>query len=258
MTLAFDTGWLLATLLLSARVAGATALAPVLGPTQIPRTARVMLAVTLGAMLVSALPSVTTDAAAIDSAAMLSAAMLVELFIGASLSLGFLVAYAATQVAGRTLDIQMGFSAGAALNPATQTMSPILGTLFGMVAIAVFLALDGHHVLIKALALSAERAPPGTFTYSPDWEALVRHTGVMFTFGLALAAPVMLALLIADIALAVFARSMPMLNVFVLSFTVKIVLGLTGLAASIRLADGVLTSLFGTVFGYWENVAGTG
>jgi flagellar biosynthetic protein FliR len=136
-------------------------------------------------------------------------------------------------------------------------MSPIIGTLFGMVAIAVFLGMDGHHVLVKALALSAQSAPPGSFAYMPDWAALLRQSGVMFTFGLALAAPVMLGLLLADLALAVFARSMPQLNVFVLSFTVKVVLGVTGLAASIRLADGVLAALFGTTYAFWEGVAGT-
>jgi flagellar biosynthesis protein FliR len=49
---------------------------------------------------------------------------------------------------------------------------------------------------------------------------------------------------------------MPQLNVFVLSFSVKVVLGLTGLAASIRLADGLLGALFDTTFGFWENIAG--
>jgi flagellar biosynthetic protein FliR len=117
--------------------------------------------------------------------------------------------------------------------------------------------MDGHHVLIKALALSAQTAPPAAFNYTQDWAALIRQSGVMFTFGLALAAPVMLALLLADLALAILARSMPLLNVFVLSFTVKIVLGITGLAASIRLAESLLTSLFGTTFAYWETVAGT-
>ena len=66
----------------------------------------------------------------------------------------------------------------------------------------------------------------------------------MFTFGLALAAPVMLSLLLADIALAVMARSMPQLNVFVLSFSVKIVLGLIGLAVSVKFAGAMLTTLF--------------
>ena len=74
-------------------------------------------------------------------------------------------------------------------------------------------------------------------------------------FGAALAAPVMLALLLTDVAMAVLARSMPLLNVFVLSFSVKIVLGLTGLAASIKLAEPLLRALYGTTFEYWERAA---
>ncbi|MEJ1964209.1 MAG: flagellar biosynthetic protein FliR [Gammaproteobacteria bacterium] len=256
MSLHVDTAWLLTTLLLSLRVAAATMLAPVLGPAQIPASARVVFAMTLAVLLVATLPATGAVVTAFDSLAGLVGSAFAELVIGASLSFGFLAAYAATQVAGRALDIQIGFGAGSVLNPATQNLSPLLGTLFGMVAVAVFLGMDGHHVLIKALALSAQSSPPGSFAYAPDWPAFLGQSGVMFTFGLGLAAPVMLGLLLADLSLAVLARSMPQLNVFVLSFTVKVALGLTGLAASIRLADSLLAALFGTTFRFWEGVAG--
>jgi flagellar biosynthetic protein FliR len=78
----------------------------------------------------------------------------------------------------------------------------------------------------------------------------------MFTFGLALAAPVMLLLLLSDITLAVLARSMPQLNVFVLSFSVKIVLGLMGLAVAIKFAGTVLAALFESTWRFWEAVVG--
>jgi flagellar biosynthetic protein FliR len=84
----------------------------------------------------------------------------------------------------------------------------------------------------------------------------LKFSGVMFTFGLALAAPVMLTLLLSDIALAVLARSMPQLNVFVLSFSVKIVLGLIGLAVSIKFAGAVLTGLFESTWRFWEAIVG--
>jgi flagellar biosynthetic protein FliR len=183
-------------------------------------------------------------------------AALGELVIGASLSFGFLAAYAATQVAGRVLDIQIGFGVAAVLNPAVQGFGSLLGSAFGMIAVAAFLGMNGHHVLIQALALSAQNVPPGAVSYTLDWAAVFKQSGVMFTFGAALAAPVMLALLLTDIAMAVLARSMPLLNVFVLSFSVKIVLGLTGLAASIKLAEPLLRALYGTTFEYWERAAG--
>jgi len=253
MTLRFDIGWLFATLLLSLRVAAATMLAPVLGPAQVPGPVRVMLAVGLGALVAAALPVAPI---AVTSLSQLGVAALVELIIGAGFALGFLLAQAAAQLGGRTLDVQMGFGFASVVNPVTRTGGPLLGTLFAMAALAVFLALDGHHVLIQGLALSARSVPPGSVAFSPDWEAILRQSGAMFTFGLALAAPVMLVLLLIDIAMAVLARSMPQFNVFLLSFSVKILTGMATIAMSIRLAQGVLGALYGTTYEYWEAAAG--
>jgi len=252
MTLRIDMAWLTGTLLLAARVAAATMLAPVLGPTQIPAPVRVMISLALAAFLILAVP---VSIPALASVTGLVIAMLGELLVGASLAFGFLVAYAATQIAGRTLDVQFGYGAAAVLSPTTQTPQPLLGTVFGMAAVAVFLGMDGHHVLIRALTLSTERYPPGALALNLDLVEHIRFSGAMFTFGLALAAPVMLMLLLADVALAVMARSMPQLNVFVLSFSVKIVLGLAGLALSVKLAGGVLTALFESTWRFWEAVA---
>lgn len=178
-----------------------------------------------------------------------------EVALGLAFAFGFVVAYAATQLAGRALDVQVGFGAAGILNPATQVFSPLLGSVFGMLTIAAFLAMDGHLVLIKALAASLTMLPPGAALAELDPRLLLQHSAVTFTFGLALAGPVMFTLLLADLAMAVFARSMPQLNVFVLGFAVKIVLGLTGLAMSIRFADAVLSDLFSVTFSYWDQLA---
>lgn len=255
MTLTIDMAWLLGTLLLSARVAAATMLTPVFGPAEIPGPVRVMVALALAAFLVLSLPAAPTG---ITTPTGLAVATLGELIVGASLAFGFLVAYAATQIAGRVLDIQLGYGAASVLNPTTQVPAPLLGTVLGMAGVAVFLALDGHHVLIRALALSVAHYPPGTLALDLDIGEHLKFSGAMFTFGLALAAPVMLTLLLADIVLAVMSRSLPQLNVFILSFSVKIVLGLIGLAVSVKFAGAVLTTLFESTWRFWETVVGSG
>ncbi len=253
MSLRIDIGWLIAALLVSVRVAGATMIAPVLGPTQIPAAARVVVVVGLSAFIVAALPA--TAIAVPTNAFALAAAALGEAVYGLAFAFGFIVAYAATQVAGRALDVQVGFGAASVLNPATRAFSPLLGSVFGMVMIAAFLALDGHLVLIKALAASITVAPPGSVLTNLPAAAILNHSAATFGFGLALAAPVMFMLLLADLAMAVFARSMPQLNVFVLGFAVKIVLGLTGLALAIRFASAALERLFDASFLYWDQLA---
>jgi flagellar biosynthetic protein FliR len=253
MSVQIDIGWLCAILLLAARVAGATAFVPVFGPQTLPGSVRVLVAFVLASLFLSALPSTP---AVFHSLTELTVSAIVEAIIGASFAFGFLVAYAATQVAGRVLDIQVGFSVAAVLNPATRTTSALISTLLGVCAIAVFLGMDGHHVLLRALALSVQTMPPGaTGIEQLPFAAFFAHSAVMFTYGLALAAPIMFALLLADLALALFARSMPQLNVFVLSFAVKIVLGMLGLALSIRLSLPVVQSLFEKSFQFWGHLA---
>jgi flagellar biosynthesis protein FliR len=254
MSLRIDIGWLIATLLVSVRVASATIVAPVLGPSQIPAPARVALVLALSACLVAGAP-VDAASAPVDLLALV-AATLGEAVYGLAFAFGFVVAYAATQVAGRALDIQVGFGAAGILNPATRVMSPLLGTVLGMLMIASFLALDGHLVLIRALAASLAVSPPGATFTNLDPSLILNHSAATFTFGLALAAPVMFMLLLADLAMAVFARSMPQLNIFVLGFAVKIVLGLSGLALAVRFSSAVLEKLFSASFLYWDRLAG--
>jgi flagellar biosynthetic protein FliR len=253
MTLHIDLIWLTGTLLLSARIAAATMLTPVFGPTQIPAPVRVFIALALAAFLMLAVP---TSVAPLHDSVGLAVATLGELLLGASLAFGFLVAYAATQIAGRVLDVQLGYGAASVLNPTTQVPAPLIGSVLGMAAVAVFLGLDGHHVLIRALALSVQHYPPGTLALDMDLSEHLKFSGGMFVFGLALAAPVMLSLLLADIALAVLARSMPQLNVFVLSFSVKIMLGLMGLAITVKFSGAVLTAMFESTWRFWEGAAG--
>jgi flagellar biosynthetic protein FliR len=253
VSLRIDISWLIATLLLGIRITAATMLVPVFGPTRVPVPARVLIVMGLSAFMVAVLG--VPQRISLDLLSLILAAG-IEVLIGAAFAFGFMAAYAATQFAGRALDIQIGFGAAGAINPATQTFSPLFGSLLGMLGVLVFLSMDGHLLLIRALGASVTTFPPGATQLSLDVPALLRHSGVMFSFGLALAGPIMLMLLLADVALAVAARSMPQLNVFVLSFTVKIVLGLIGIAAAVKFATAIFTALFLQSIGYWRELAG--
>jgi flagellar biosynthetic protein FliR len=196
-----------------------------------------------------------TSPVVVKTLAEFGVAALREAAFGLAFGFGFMVAYAATQIAGRALDVQIGFGAASILNPATQGLAPLIGSVFGMMMVVVFLALDGHHILIRALAASIAGMPPGGGA-SLDLGLVIEQSGVMFAFGLALAAPVMFMLWLTDVAMAIFARSMPQLNVFVLSFAIKIVLGTVGLALSIGASRALFEGLFDSTFRYWGRLAG--
>jgi len=249
MIMEFD--WIAASVLLSVRFAAATALTPIFGPTHLPGSIRTLLSLVFGAAVAMALPSTVVHSVGSLSTIQWGLAAIRELMIGAVFSLGFLSAYAATQVAGRTLDVQIGFGVAGILNPATSTFSPLLGSLYGMIGIAVFLAMDGHHQLLRALTLSVQIAQPGTFGQGIGVADAVQQSSVMFAYGLMLAAPIMLSLLLVDLTLAVYARSLPQLNILVLSFAIKVVIGMALLAVSLEWTQWTFTRLYQTTFEHW-------
>jgi flagellar biosynthetic protein FliR len=245
-------GWLTTVILLSVRIAAATAMAAALGPSDIPGSVRVALAVVLAGVITLA---AGLHPIPLESVGQLLVASAGEAVIGAALAGGFLIAYAATQVAGRILDTQSGFGVAGIFDPATGSVAPLFGMLLGMTGICFFLAMDGHLVLIRAIAQSAETFPPGAALTDIDWPAALAQGSAMFVYGLALAAPVMVALLLADVAMAVCARSLPQLNVFLLGFPLKVMIGLAGLAIAVRFAGSVLRALFESTFRYWAHIA---
>jgi len=252
-----ELGWIISSLLLSTRFAAASALTPVFGSTYLPSLIRVLFALTFGMVMAFCLPASAVASIGELSSTQLVASFLREILIGTAFSLGFLVAYSATQIAGRTLDVQIGFGVGGILNPATGAFSPLIGSLFGMVGIALFLAMDGHHQLIRALALSAQIAQPGISGFTINAFAILKQSSAMFAFGFMLAAPIMLVLLLVDLSLAICARSLPQLNILVLSFAIKVVISMLLLAVSLQWIQWTFAKLYQGTFDYWSQQAGT-
>jgi flagellar biosynthetic protein FliR len=154
------------------------------------------------------------------------------------------------------MDLQMGFGVASLIDPATRTQSPLLGTLLNLVALAVFFAVDGHHLVIRGLAYSLVQLPPGSSLAALEPAAVVAQFGAMFVFAVALAAPVIFVLLLVDVALAVMARTMPQMNVFIVSLPLKIMVGLLVLVMSMQYMGPVMERVFEGMFDYWQRVLG--
>jgi len=252
MRIALDSAWIAAVLLVSVRLGPMFILTPVLGSTEIPVRARVLFALALSAMVVSTMHRAW--GVDLSSAAALVSAAMVELVIGAALAFGLLAALAAFSFGGRLLDLQIGFGVASLIDPTTRSQGPLLGTLLNLVAIAVFFAADGHHVLLRGLAQSLDRLPPGTALANLEINAVVAQFGVVFASGLTVVAPAVFALLLLDVALAVAARTMPQMNVFIVSMPLKVVVGLLVLALSASYLLPAMQRVFDTIPRYWDRL----
>jgi flagellar biosynthetic protein FliR len=254
MTLSFDLNWIVTILLSSLRVGAVFVLTPLMTFSRTPANFRILFVVALSALLIAG--SLSPVGAAPMLLPELLAAAVGELLCGAVLAFGLLTGFAAFQLAGRLLDLQLGFGVAALIDPTTRTQVPLLGTLLFMAAVIAFFAIDGHHMVIRALAYSFQRFPPGSAPSALDGAAIVAQFGAMFSFAAAIAAPVVLVLLLVDTALAVMARTMPQMNVFFLSLPLKILVGLLILVLSVRYMGPVTLRIFESVIRYFEQVLG--
>lgn len=163
-------------------------------------------------------------------------AVLQETAVG--LLIGFLaqLLFVSMQFAGQAVGLQMGFGLASVFDPSSQAQVSITAQLYLFVGILVFLLLNGHHYLIIALARSFQTIPLASFTLDQHALTLIlRATNDMFWVALMLMAPVLGVLVLGEVSMAIVARIMPQMNMFVAAFPVKIFLGIVTMALSFPL-----------------------
>ncbi|HWH82074.1 MAG TPA: flagellar biosynthetic protein FliR [Burkholderiaceae bacterium] len=252
MSLTVDTAWIALVLLASVRFGALFVLAPVFGGVPLPAQFRALFVLAMAATLVLALRLQPLQTAV--EVVPLALAALSELAIGAAMAFGLFTAFGAFQFAGKLLDLQIGFSIGTVFDPVTRAQSPLLGAALNMLALVLFFALDGHHMMMRGVAYSLERVPPGSLPANWSLTPFVDQFGSMFVFGLVLVAPVVFALLLVDVGLGIVSRTMPQLNVFTVGIPAKIVVGLLLLAATLSALAPVMARVFASVFSYWQRL----
>ena len=161
------------------------------------------------------------------------APVLAEIFIGALLGLGVHVLLAALALAGRLMDVQIGFAIGSVFDPVTRTSSNVLGSLVSLLGVTLFVISNAHLRLAQLIASSIDLLPLGEMPVLGDPMQPLLAAGAMFALGLAFAGPVAVALLLTDVAIAVVSRNMPQLNVLVLAIPIKVLVGYLVLAIAV-------------------------
>ena len=162
-----------------------------------------------------------------------------ELLVGLAFALSISVLFAAVSAAGSLMDTMIGFSFGALVDPITGNNASILSQAYALVGVAVFIAIGGDGWVIQGLNRTYELVPLVDYPALGSMVAGVQHafTGI-FVAALELAAPVVLAVLITDVAFGVVARVVPQLNVFAVGFPAKVTVGLLVLGVSLPFAAG--------------------
>jgi len=202
--------------------------APILSHRAMPRRARIGLALAVTVLVAPGLPAVP-ESPLLSGASLLLLAQ--QVLIGVAIGFCIRLAFAAVEMAGDMIGLQMGLSYAMFFDPQSNAQTPIVGTFLSMVATLMFLAIDGPTQAIAAVAESFRLAPIGTdFHAALRWSLIIELGAGMFVLGLQLALPVLTAMLVCNVAMGVMARAAPQLNLFSVGFPVTLLTGLGALA----------------------------
>lgn len=241
--------------LVFARTAGMAWSAPALATPGLGARFRVLLALALGVVVAPAVLANSASEAVmgVPPWAVLGRACLVEALVGAALGWSAALVVAGARQAGEIVGAQAGFSAAALFDPEAGDEMTAFGHLYGLVALALFLALDGPLTLVRALVESYRLVPAGGGTLSLS-EPFAVDQALAFTFGgvgqaLALAlrasAPVAVALALTGLALGLIGRAAPSLHRAALMMPIRAAIGLTLVLLGLAALAATLVSAWG-------------
>jgi len=217
--------------LVTVRISGLMVFAPVFSSSAIPprvKAALVLAIALLVAPVVAALPGAHAELGVLP--------VLGELSVGLLLGLTLSFLFEALDFAGQVLGFQFSFSLVNLMDPNAPVQTPLLGQMFSLLGTLVVLGAGLHRTLLAALLKTFATAPVGTVRFDPGagLELVTMGSGI-FAAALQLAAPVMAATLLAELAVALAGKLSPQLPVMALTVPVKTLLGYGVLIGSIAL-----------------------
>ena len=214
-------------------------LAPGIGGAHIPSRVKIGLTVLLA---IGLLPSVLVPAAAIQVPLTILVAR--EFAIGLSIAFVLRALIAGAEFAGHLSGHQIGFTYGATIDPQSGVRNSMVTMLYGSLATLGFLAVNGHHAVLRALAASYARLPIGAGHIDASLVSSVREIlGLVFVVGLRLAAPIVVVLIVVELVIGLISRAQPALGSMVIGYPVRLIVGLFVLAMMVSTIPAVTNSV---------------
>jgi flagellar biosynthetic protein FliR len=203
-------------------------LLPIFGDNAVPPLVRIFLAFTINIVVFPI--AVQMGSAGVNVAAMNEIAL--SLLVMKEAMLGFVIGFTAKMFfeglsfAFGHMGSQMGFNMASVYDHHAETNVPVISQMIMIFAMLLFLALDGHHLFIKALVQSYEAVPLGGFELTRNVSAFVLETSSqVFWIAVKLSAPMAMVIFLINCAFGIVSKAVPQINVLVVSFTVNILAG---------------------------------
>ena len=216
--------WMVAFLWPFVRMLALISTAPIFSEKPVPRTVKVGLAVLLAIAIAPTL-------GALPPVPLVSAGgiwiLIQQILIGAAMGFSMKMVFAMVQAAGEYAGLQMGLSFASFFDPMSGGNTMVLARLLNVIAMLIFLAVDGHLVLVETLAESFHLLPIADAPLAASgWFLLVSAGSQIFLGGLILALPLIATLLTLNLAMGILNRISPQFSIFAVGFPITLLAGI--------------------------------
>lgn len=219
---------------------------PVIGGSFVPAQVRLILALALTLVISPILPArVEVEFLSIAGIVL----MMQEVLIGIAIGFAVQLVFDAISLGGQVISMSMGLGFAVFLDRQRGVNIPVLGQLFLMLGMLIFLALDGHLAIIQLLSDSFRILPMATGGLSQIAVSnLLAWSGQVFIVAVKIALPAVTALLVVNLSFGVTSRAAPTLNLFAVGFPVAMLLGFVVIFLSLGSLTENVSQLLGDVF----------
>ncbi|MBK9029477.1 flagellar export pore protein [Candidatus Propionivibrio aalborgensis] len=168
-----------------------------------------------------------------------------QIVIGFAMGFSMRLVFSAVDMAGMMISNQMGLGFATAYDPQSASQTPVISEFLGVLALLIFMAINGHLMVIATLGKSFAVLPIGAgAAASSTWLNIASAGGIIFSSGVLLALPLVVAMLITNIALGILVRVAPQLNLLAIGFPVTILLGFSSLLLSLSYLSMPIQQMF--------------
>ena len=168
-----------------------------------------------------------------------------QIVIGFAMGFSMRLVFSAVDMAGMMISNQMGLGFATAYDPQSASQTPVISEFLGVLALLIFMAINGHLMVIATLGKSFSVLPIGAGAAAGStWLNIASAGGIIFSSGVLLALPLVVAMLITNIALGILVRVAPQLNLLAIGFPVTTLLGFSSLLLSLSYLSMPLQQMF--------------
>ncbi|MFZ2445918.1 MAG: flagellar biosynthetic protein FliR [Syntrophobacteraceae bacterium] len=227
---------------------------PVFGAAGVPSNVKVCTVAALSLML---LPLIRQSVQPLPLEAMqLTTIVVGEIVFGMVFALSMLFVLAAFEFAGELISFEMGFGFSQVADPQTGAQFTILSVWAQLLALMVFFALNGHHIVLKLIIESFKSVPVGSFTLdSALFGKVIMLSGILFVLAIKLAAPVMTVLILAQLGMGLISKFAPQINILATSWPLTIGLGILFLGLTVVVWGEMASKSFAELFHFLGNLS---